>query len=68
MLHYLKYGEVPFDSEDDDKEKIVNKIMEEKYEKKNDTYYDDLIEICLEKKFFNRKKINELTQLINYLS
>jgi len=74
MLHSLKYGSVPFDSEQSDKsdsknkEEIMKQIMEKEYEKKENSDYDDLIEICLEKKFFNRKKINELTQLINYLS
>ena len=68
MLHYLKYGEVPFDSADDDKEKILKKILEQKYEKKNDTIYDHLIELCLEKKFNDRKKISELINMIKYLS
>ena len=68
MLHCLKYGEVPFISEDDDKTKTVNKILEEKYEKKNDTIYDDLIEICLEKRNGSRKKISELIPWINHLS
>jgi serine/threonine protein kinase len=68
MLHCLKYGEAPFISEDDDKTKTVNKILEEKYEKKNDTIYDDLIEICLEKRNGNRKKISELIPWINLLS
>ena len=68
MLHCLKYGEVPFDSEDDDKEKIVKKILEQKYEKKNDSIYDTLIELCLEKRASDRKKINELFNLIKYLS
>ena len=57
MLHCLKYGDVPFDSDDDDNEKIINKILEEKYEKRNNTIYDDLIEICLEKRVCDRKKL-----------
>ena len=68
MLHCLKYGDVPFNSEDDDREKIVYKILEEKYEKRNNTTYDDIIELCLEKRFNDRKKINELFNLVNYLS
>ena len=68
MLHCLKYGDVPFNSEDNDNEKIINKILEEKYEKKEETKYEDLIEICLEKRNCDRKKINELTYWINYLS
>ena len=68
MLHCLKYGDVPFDSDDDDNEKIINKILEEKYEKRNNTIYDDLIEICLEKRICDRKKISELINLINHLS
>ena len=68
MLHCLKYGDVPFDSDDDDNEKIINKILEEKYEKRNNTIYDDLIEICLEKRVRDRKKISELINLFNHLS
>ena len=68
MLHCLKYGDVPFDSDDDDNEKIINKILEEKYEKRNNTLYDDLIEICLEKRVRDRKKISELINLFNHLS
>ena len=68
MLHCLKYGDVPFDSDDDDNEKIINKILEEKYEKRNNTKYDDLIEICLEKRVRDRKKISELINLFNHLS
>ena len=68
MLHYLKYGEVPFDSDDGDKEKIVSKILGQKYEKIRDSKYDDLIEICLEKRYSERKNINELFHWINYLS
>ena len=68
MLHCLKYGEVPFNSEDDDREIIVEKILEEKYEKRNNTRYDDLIEICLEKRNGKRKKISELINMIKYLS
>jgi hypothetical protein len=40
----------------------------ETYEKKEETKYDDLIEICLEKRNCDRKKINELNHWINYLS
>ncbi len=36
--------------------------------KKNDTCYDDLIEMCLEKRYCNRKKINELNHWIIHLS
>ena len=68
MLHCLKYGDVPFNSEDNDNEKIINKILGETYEKKEETKYDDLIEICLEKRNCDRKKINELNHWINYLS
>ena len=68
MLHCLKYGDVPFDSDDNDKEIIVNKILEEKYVKRNNTIYDDLIELCLEKRIRDRKKISELINLINHLS
>ena len=68
MLHCLKYGDTPFASEDNDKTETVNKILEEKYEKKNDTCYDDLIEMCLEKRYCNRKKINELNHWIIHLS
>ena len=68
MLHCLKYGDVPFDSDDDDNEKIINKILEEKYEKRNDTIYDDIIELCLEKRVCDRKKISELINLFNHLS
>ena len=68
MLHCLKYGEVPFDSDDGDKEKIVSKILGQKYEKIRDSKYDDLIEICLEKRYSERKNINELFHWINYLS
>ena len=68
MLHCLKYGEVPFNSEDNDDGKIIDKILGEKYEKKEETKYDDLIEICLEKRNCDRKKISELTHWVNYLS
>jgi hypothetical protein len=68
MLHCLKYGEVPFNSEDNDNDKIINKILGEKYEKKEETKYDDLIEICLEKRNCDRKKISELNHWIYYLS
>ena len=68
MLHCLKYGEVPFDSEDNDKEKIVKKILEQKYEKRNDTLYDSIIELCLVKRVNDRKKISELINMIKYLS
>ena len=56
MLHCLKYGDVPFDSDDDDNEKIINKILEEKYEKRNNTIYDDLIESLKIYIYLNRFK------------
>lgn len=68
MLHCLKYGDVPFNSEDEDKEKIITKILEEKYVKRNNTVYDNLIELCLVKNKNERKKINELVNMINSLS
>ena len=68
MLHCLKYGDVPFNSEDDNNEKIIDKILEQKYEKRNNTKYDDLIEICLIKRNSERKKISELINMIKYLS
>ena len=74
MLHSLKYGSVPFDSEQSDKsdsknkEEIMKQIMEKEYEKKENSDYDDLIEICLEKRYVDRKKMSQINEWINCFS
>ena len=74
MLHSLKYGNVPFDSNENDKsdsknkEEIIKKILEKEYEKKENCDYDDLIEICLEKRYVDRKKMSQINQWINCFS
>ena len=74
MLHSLKYGNVPFNSDDSDKkdsnnkEEIIKQIMEKNYEKKENCPYDDLIEECLEKRNVDRKKMTQINQLINCFS
>jgi len=74
MLHSLKYGNVPFDSNENDKsdsknkEEIIKNILEKEYEKKENCDYDDLIEICLEKRYVDRKKMSQINQWINCFS
>jgi hypothetical protein len=74
MLHSLKYGSVPFDSEQSDKsdsknkEEIMKQIMEKEYEKKENSDYDDLIAICLEKRYVDRKKMSQINEWINCFS
>jgi len=74
MLHSLKYGNVPFDSNENDKsdsknkEEIIKNILEKEYEKKENCDYDDLIEICLEKRYVDRKKMSQINQWINRFS
>ena len=66
MLHSLKYGNVPFSS--DNNEEIVEQILEKEYKKRENTPYDDLIEICLEKRNVDRKKISQISKWINCIS
>jgi hypothetical protein len=73
MLHTLKYGRVPFysdkpDNDDNYKEEIINKIFGEEYIKKEDTDYDNLIEICLVKSNIDRNKISQIKRWINRFS
>ena len=74
MLHSLKYGHVPFASNENDKsdsknkEEIIKNILEKEYEKKENCDYDDLIEICLEKRYVDRKKMSQINQWINCFS
>ena len=66
MLHSLKYGKVPFTGENN--EEIVEQILEKEYKKLEDTPYDDLIEICLEKRNVDRNKISQINKWINCIS
>ena len=74
MLHSLKYGNAPFDSDENEtgdsnnKEEIIKQIMEKEYEKKENCPYDDLIEICLEKRNVERKKMSQINRWINFFS
>ena len=74
MLHSLKYGNVPFysDKDDDDESKnrqeIIEQIFEKEYKKIENTAYDDLIEICLEKGNVDRKKMSQINKWINCIS
>ena len=74
MLHSLKYGNVPFysDKYDDDESKnrqeIIEQILEKEYKKIENTAYDDLIEICLEKGNVDRKKMSQINKWINCIS
>ena len=74
MLHSLKYGNTPFDSDENEKgdsnnkEEIIKQIMEKEYEKKENCPYDDLIEICLEKRNVERKKMSQINRWINCFS
>ena len=74
MLHSLKYGKVPFysDKDDDDESKnrqdIIEQILEKEYKKIENTAYDDLIEICLEKGNVDRKKMSQINKWINCIS
>ena len=68
MLHYLTYNNMPFDSEDDDRDKIIAKIREEPYTKMNNGVIDNLIEVCLEKSHLERKSFRELLSLIQIIS
>ena len=74
MLHSLKYGNVPFysDKDDDDESKnrqeIIEQILEKEYKKIENTAYDDLIEICLEKGNVDRKKMSQINKWINCIS
>ena len=74
MLHSLKYGKTPFYSDKNErsesinKEEIVKQILEKDYEKVENTAYDDLIEICLEKRIIERKKMSQLNKWIDCIS
>ena len=74
MLHSLKYGSVPFKSNNDsentskNKEEIIEQILRKEYIKENNSAYDDLIEICLEKRNVDRKKITQIKRWINCIS
>ena len=74
MLHNLKYGKVPFCSENSDKnesenkEEIIKQILEKEYKKEENTTYDDIIEICLEKRSVDRRKISQINKWINCIS
>lgn len=66
MLHSLKYGNVPFTA--DNNEEIVEQILKKEYKKIEDTPYDDLIEICLEKRNVDRNKMSQINKWINCIS
>ena len=74
MLHSLKYGNVPFKSINNEKsfsknkEEIIEQILGKEYEKKENSNYDDLIEICLEKRNVDRKRITQIKRWINCIS
>ena len=74
MLHSLKYGSVPFKpinnekSVSKNKEEIIEQILGKEYEKKENSNYDDLIEICLEKRNVDRKRITQIKRWINCIS
>ena len=74
MLHALKYGEVPFKSTNDkeskskNREETIEQIFRKEYIKQENTTYDDLIEICLEKRNVDRKKITQIKRWINCIS
>ena len=74
MLHALKYGDVPFKSTNDkestskNKEETIEQIFRKEYIKEENTTYDDLIEICLEKRNVDRKKITQIKRWINCIS
>ena len=74
VLHSLKYGKVPFNTDIDEKSQtknngeIIKQILEKEYEKKENCFYDNLIEICLEKRNVDRKKMNQINDWINHLS
>ena len=74
MLHALKYGDVPFKSTNDkestskNKEETIEQIFRKEYIKQENTTYDDLIEICLEKRNVDRKKITQIKRWINCIS
>ena len=56
------------DNDDNYKEEIINKIFGEEYIKKEDTDYDNLIEICLVKSNIDRNKISQIKRWINRFS
>jgi hypothetical protein len=74
MLHALKYGDVPFKSTNDkespskNREETIEQIFRKEYIKEENTTYDDLIEICLEKRNVDRKKITQIKRWINCIS
>ena len=74
MLHSLKYGNVPFKSINNEKsvsknkKEIIEQILRKEYEKKENSNYDDLIEICLEKRNVDRKRITQIKRWINCIS
>ena len=74
MLHALKYGKVPFKANNDEecdennKEEIAEQILGKEYIKEENSNYDDLIEICLEKRNVDRKKITQIKRWINCIS
>ena len=74
MLHSLKYGNVPFNcdinenSQEKNKEEIIKQILEKDYQKKENCPYDNLIEICLEKRNVDRQKMSQINDWINCLS
>ena len=74
MLHSLKYGNVPFNcdtnekNQEKNKNEIIRQILEKEYKKKENSSLDDLIEICLEKRNVDRRKMSQINNWINCLS
>ena len=74
MLHALKYGDVPFKPTNDkestskNRDETIEQIFRKEYIKEENTTYDDLIEICLEKRNVDRKKITQIKRWINCIS